>query len=220
MIILAAPTWVILLLLFSFIFFIALIGLIIFIAHRNYERTNIKTQVYLTDRELLMLISNQPDGMMTAKRLAGNSTLTLKQSKTRLSYLMQQGVLGVAHDNKFKYHYSLKEEIDERPQLELSDDPFLTVEDILFLFKHHDFQLTYQKACISTGLPVAVIKREFNYFVKQKIMNQVYSSTDGITQKRLFLLEEPYRSDPDKFLEREKKMNLELERIYVKEMRR
>ena len=220
MIFLLSDGLLVLIVLSSILLFGGLIGLLIYVAMKTYEKSNLETQSYFTDREILLLISEQPDGMMTAKRLSENSTLTVKQAKTRLSYLMQQGILKVAYDNKFKYHYSLREEIDERPQLDLSDEPFLTVEDILLLFKHHDFKLTYQKACISTGLPVSIIKREFNYFIKQKIMNKVSSSSlDGSYTKYLFLLEEPYRSDPDKFLEREKEMNLELQKIYVKEMR-
>ena len=194
---------------------------LIFYAMRKQADDNYSSQTHLTDKELFLLIQEQPDGIMTSERLAQTSGLTLKQAKSRLSYLSRNGLFNLHQGGFLKSHYSLKEKVDDGPSPKISDEPFLTVEDILLLFKHHDYKLTYQKICMSTGLPVSVIKEELEYFKKQKIISSVYSTaiTPGVQPTRLFLLEEPYRSSTDKFLEREQEMNLELKKIYLKETR-
>lgn len=202
------------------VIFPTMIGLIIYLAFKRQENQSFQSQRFLTDKELFLLISQEPDQMMTSRRLAEKTELTLKQAKNRLSFLLRIGVLTASHDSRLKSFYSLREPVEEVEIPDLSDEPFLTVEDILLLFKAHDFKLTYQKACISTGLPVSVIKEEFSYFVKQKIMTQVWSpAMAGQTRSKMYLLKEPYRSNPDKFIEREEQMNLDLQKIYVKEMR-
>jgi hypothetical protein len=202
---------------------IVVIGIIttIVYAFRKQAKDNYLTQRQLTDRELLRLIAAQPDGIMTAERLALQSGLNKKQAKSRLTYLQMQGMFDVHHSNWMKGHYSLKEPLDDRPLESLSEEPFLTVEDILLLFKHHDYQLTYQKLCMSTGLPISVIKEELQYFIKEKIITKVQKADPlGMYHSLMFLLEEPYRSNTDKFLEREHEINLELEKIYIKEIRK
>ena len=202
------------------IIFPALIGGLIYWAFKNQENASFQSQRFLTDKELFLLIDQEPDQLMTSKRLAEKTDLTLKQAKNRLSFLLRMGVLTASHDSRLKSFYSLREPVEQVEIPGLSDEPFLTVEDILLLFKAHNYKLTYQRACLSTGLPIAVIKEEFKYFVKQKIITQVWSpAMAGQTRSKMYLLKEPYRSNPDKFIEREEQMNLELQKIYVKEMR-
>ena len=199
---------------------LAVIGIVIF-AFRKQVKDNYSTQRLLTDRELLRLFNEQPDGMMTVKRLTELTDLNKQQARSRLSYLNMQGMFNTHYANMVKAHYSLKEPFDERPITGLSKEPFLTVEDILLLFKKHDYKLTYQKICLSTGLPISVIKEELNYFIKEKVITKVMkASSSGSYSSSMFLLEEPYRSNTDKFLEREQEMNLELEKIYIKELRK
>lgn len=199
---------------------LTVVGLLamVIIGMKKQKEDNYNTQRKLTDRELFYLIDEQPDGIMTSERLAQSSALTHKEAKSRLAYLYRNGVFEVHQGGFLKQHYSLREEVDKRPAPEISNEPFLTVEDILTLFKFHEYKLSFQKICISTGLPVSVIKEELDYFIKQKIISQIYSVViPGVQPNRIFLLEEPYRSNTDKFLEKEQEINLELQKIYMKE---
>lgn len=209
----------VLVLVLSLLIMIGIVALIIY-AVRKQSKDNYLTQGLLTDQELIRLIAEQPDGIMTADRLVELSDLTKKQAKSRLAYLQMQGMFVVHHGSWMKGHYALKEPLVEEQIEGISKEPFLTVEDMLLLFKHHDYKLTYQKICMSTGLPVSVIKEELGYFIKEKIISKVQKTDSmGMHSTFMFLLEEPYRSNTNKFLEREKEMNLELEKIYIKELR-
>jgi len=157
-----------------------------------------------------MLDSKHYGGLISPKQLSDITPLNKKQSKARLTYLLHQKILKHHYDSSLKYYYSLKTPIDTRPAPALSDKPFLTVEDILTLFKHHNHQLTVQDVCIDTGLPIPVIKREFKYFIKEKIVNTI--NTVGQYDKT-FILREPYRSDPDIFLEKQEEIDFELEEL-------
>ena len=176
-------------------------------------------QHLITDKELLETIARQPGGIVSIKQLAEITPLTKRQVRFRMIYFQGQGVVKQSHDTKMSAYYSLAAPIDERPAPPLSDKPFLTVEDILTLFKHHDHQLTLQKICMTTGLPIVVIKREMKYFTKEKIVKMLYTyGADGMTTSRTYILEEPYRSDPDIFLEREDEINFELEELLEEEI--
>lgn len=206
-------------LVFALLVIFAVVGLIIY-AVRKQSKDNYLTQGLISDQELLRLIAAQPDGIMTVDRLVEQSGLNKKQAKSRLAYLQMQGIFDVHHGSWMKGHYSLKDPLVDKQIEGISKEPFLTVEDMLLLFKHHDYQLTYQKVCVSTGLPVSVIKEELNYFIKEKVVSKVQKTDPmGMYSRVMFLLEEPYRSNTNKFLEREKEMNLELEKIYIKELR-
>ncbi len=182
--------------------------------YRGYVKEIEYDQHLITDKELLETIARQPGGIVSIKQLAEITPLTKKQVRFRMIYFMGQGVVKQSHDGKMSAYYSLAAPIDERPAPPLSDKPFLTVEDILTLFKRHDHQLTLQKICMDTGLPIVVIKREMKYFTKEKIVKMLYSyNENGTTTSRTYILEEPYRSDPDIFLEREDEINFELEEL-------
>lgn len=176
-------------------------------------------QHLITDKELLETIARQPGGIVSIKQLTEITALTKQQARFRLIYFQGQGVVKQSHDTSMKAHYSLAAPIDERPAPPLSDKPFLTVEDILTLFKHHNHQLTLQKICMNTGLPIVVIKREMKYFIKEKIVKLLYSvGESGMAQTKTYILEEPYRSEPDIFLERQEEINFELEELLEEEI--
>jgi len=181
-------------------------------------RKNVKDIEYdqhlITDKELLETIARQPGGIASVKQLTEITPLTKKRLRFRLLYFQGQGVVKQSHDTGMKAYYSLATPLDERPAPQLSDKPFLTVEDILTLFKRHDHQLTLQKICMDTGLPIVVIKREMKYFTKEKIVKMLYTyNENGTTTSRTYILQEPYRSDPDIFLERQEEIDFELEEL-------
>jgi len=196
------------------------ISLVVFFIwmYRKGEDKTLKSQDILSDQKLLELIDQEPDKVMTIKRLVEKSGLDKKQASNRLTVFVNLGILKMYYNSKFQYFYSLREEIEEKPAPELSKEVFLTIGDIITLFKHFDFRLSYQKICIATGLPIVIIKEEMDYFIKEKIVTQVLETTADGMHRRLFFLEEPYRSKPDEYLDLEEQVNLDLEKIYVKEM--
>lgn len=196
-----------------------MIDLLIYVTYKSHIKTIEYDQYLLTDKALLQLIAEQPGGLISPKHLSDITSLNKKQSKARLTYLLNQKILKYHYDSSFKYYYSLKNPIDTRPAPTLSDKPFLTVEDILRLFKHHNHQLTIQDVCIDTGLPIPVIKREFKYFIKEKIVKLLYTNGIG-TQSISYILNEPYRNNPDAFLEKEEQINFELEEILEPEIKK
>lgn len=220
MIFLAALTPVKIIVLILIVVVPILLGLLIYWVYRKGEDNSLKSQNLLSDGDLLRMIDQQPDKMITKKQLIEKSGLDNTQIRTRLNIFTHMGILKVYQNSKkIQYHYALKEPIDHRPPPALSKEPFLTIGDILSLFKHFDFRLSYQKICIATGLPMVIIKEEMNYFIKEKIVTQLIETTGEYMHRRMFILEEPYRSQPNEYLELEEQINLDLEEIYVKEMK-
>jgi len=194
-----------------------IIGVVV-LTVRKYKIGLEEDQRIITDKELLLLFEQEPDGFLTKKRIVEKTNLTKSQAGRRLQFLQYNGLLKYGYSNGLQYYYSLAEAIDHRDAPTLSSEPFLTVEDILTLFKHFDYRLTLQKICIATGLPIQVIKRELKFFEKEKIITSInsYGDPSGMTMKKTFTLREPYRSNPDAFLQMEKLINPELEKIYEK----
>ena len=189
------------------------------VQYQKYVKEIEYDQHLITDKELLETIARQPGGIASIKQLAEITPLTKKQVRFRMIYFMGQGVVKQSHDAKMSAYYSLAAPIDERPAPPLSDKPFLTVEDILTLFKHHDHKLTLQKICMNTGLPIVVIKREMKYFIKEKIVKMLYTyNENGSATSKTYILEEPYRSDPDIFLEKQDEIDMELEELMKEEI--
>jgi len=194
-------------------------GILLFLLiiwHYNRQIKHVgNTQHKLTDKDLLLSFAAEPDGFLTAKRLMDKTSLTKSEAKFRITYLTYLGFIKTSYSNSFKAVHSLKEKIDQRDIPPLSNKPFLTVEDILKLFKTYDYSLSLQNMCIATGLPLSVIKKEMKYFEKEKIIEAFVEYTaDGAGSKKFWTLKEPYRSDPEQFLELESKMNLDLEKLY------
>ncbi len=200
---------------------LALVLIIYFTQKKSKERIQ-GTQNMINDRDLLLMIAKEPDGMMTAQRLADHSGLTKKEANARLYYFYTNGLLKYHYSGLgTKGYYSLKTVPEDIELIDSSGKPYLTVQDILLLFKYHDYRLTAQQIIMSTGLPLSVINKELKYFKKEKIVELVYTADPtgmGITAQT-YLLAEPYRSNPDKFMEQEETFNLELKKIYAKEYR-
>lgn len=184
-----------------------------------YQRQNKigrQTQRIITDKQILELIHQQPDGFLSTRQLAEKSGLTRAEAKSRMVQLRTFGAVKVFFAPGSKAYYSLTGPVDDRPPPTLSAAPFLTVEDILKLFRHFDMRLTPQQLILATGLPLSIIKREMKYFAGQKILQRLsVASTmaSGVT----YILQDPYRSDPDQFLEQQLDLNREMETILRRE---
>ncbi|MEL7159863.1 MAG: hypothetical protein AAFN92_03825 [Bacteroidota bacterium] len=173
-----------------------------------------ETQRLLSDRDLLELIQGQPDQLLTPHQLRDASELTLTQARGRLSDLFMYGILTRSYNSKGRYFYGLSDPLSKQPDLELSPEPFLTVEDLLALFDTYGNQITAQEMIVATGLPLAIIKRELKHFEKEGIVQVLKRSQgQGMTTRRFIVLKEPYRSNPEQFRQKAGVLDLELKEI-------
>ncbi len=181
----------------------------------NYQKKqNSTTQRDISDRELLRLLHREPDQLISPHLLSEKTGITLNQARNRLNALFMYGILNRSQNSKGRYFFGFREELQEGPQLVLSPDPFLTVEDLLQIFSAHDNRVSPQELIMATGLPLEIIKREMKYFEQEGIVQKL-SRLDamGTMQSRFFVLQEPYRSDPDKFRQRAGVMDLEMREL-------
>lgn len=211
------PALIIILLVSVLLPLLLIAGLLIYF--QQVKTANRETQRVITDRDLLRLIDEQPDGMITARDLADRTGMKKAQASARLYTLSTFGALQTAYNQSLKTYYSLAAPLDQRPAPDLSPEPFLTVQDMLSLFRHFDFRLNPANLVNATGLPVAVLKRELKYFHKEKVVETLTSSAGygSALARKTFVLREPYRSHPDRFLDRQEDLDLNMERILRKE---
>lgn len=196
-----------------------LLGVLIWKGWKNNIEEIETTQHIISDGDLLKLFQQQPDGYLDADRIAALTGLTKKQAKFRLTFLAHKKVLrGKYTKSMMKMFYALAQPIQERELPKMSNEPFLTTDDLINLFKSHNYRLTLQDICLATGLPISIIDKEMNYFAKEKIVQVLFGmNSEGMTNSSEWVLQEPYRSNPKKCLELEDLINPELEKIYAEE---
>ena len=175
------------------------------------------SQEIVSDKDLLIFMNSQPDKMVDYKLLMKEFGLSKFEANGRLRHFLYNGLLRILRTkNGMKAYYTLANPIEHSYELKLTDDPFMTIEDLMMIFKHYDYQVTLQQFCLSTGLPVKVILEEMKYFEKEKVVKCLYTSNDGgFSHKRVYALCEPYRSNPDNYLNL-RDANFELKEIYQK----
>lgn len=173
----------------------------VIIQHYYKQRQNADTQRQISDQDLLRLLHQQPDGYLSPHMLSDQTELTLNQARSRLNALMMFGILTRSANKKARYFYSLADPLQEAPDLDLSNDPFLTVEDLLQLFECYNYRISPQNLIMATGLPLAVVKREMKHFEKEGMVQMIYRNATGTgaVAERFFVLQEPYRSNPEQF---------------------
>ncbi|MFT5998450.1 MAG: hypothetical protein ACI81P_000903 [Neolewinella sp.] len=180
------------------------------------RETNRLTQRMLGDRDLLRMIDTEPDQLLSPHQLRDKTDLTLTEARARLTSLHSFGVLRVNGNRRGRHFFGLNRGLVEAPDLNLSPEPFLTVEDLLNIFATYDYRVTPQELIMSTGLPLAIIKREMKYFENQKIVQRLQRmDANGMTVHRFYVLQDPYRSDPDRFRVQADKLDLEMREILL-----
>ncbi|MEM1356675.1 MAG: hypothetical protein AAGF89_00645 [Bacteroidota bacterium] len=192
------------------------VAMIVFaIAWYRYEqKRNRETQREISDRDLLRLLNDQPDKLLSPHQLRDLTGLSLGKARGRLSSLFMYGILNRSSNSRGRHFYGFKHPLEEEPDLPLSSDPFLTVEDLLQIFEVHDQRVSAQELIMATGLPLAVIKREMKYFEKQGIVQKLQrADAMGTMTSRFFVLQEPYRSNPNLFREKASVLNLEMREL-------
>lgn len=206
---------------FMLLFLALLIGLLFWLLFRHYglhSAINRTTQRQITDHDLLLLIDAQPDGLLTVQQLAEQTGLSVSQARRRLMLLLQWGILKVFYGNKLQGFYSLVAPLDRREPPQLSPEPFLTVDDILKIFRHFDFRLTPQDLITSTRLPAYTLQRELQYFQREGVVQLLQRHTaQGAIYQKIYVLQEPYRSKPEIFLQQGDSRNLELRELLRRE---
>lgn len=197
-----------------FIFVGLLIGFAIAYTRKS-NRAVKDSQVDVSDKELIEFFNSQPDKIVDNKALMNEFGLTKFEAGSRLRHLLTHGLLKMMSSrNGMKRYYTLQKPIEKSYDLELTDDPFITVEDLLLIFKHYDYQVTLQEICLCSGLPIKVILEEMKYFEKEKVIKCLLASQNGgLSHQKVYTLCEPYRSNPDQFLNL-KEANFELKEIY------
>lgn len=190
-----------------------ILGLVIW---QYQKKTNADTQRDISDRDLLRLIAKQPDQLLSPHQMAEKTGMTLNQCRTRLSALFSYGILNKSSNSRGRSFFGFHVPLIEREALDLSDDPFLTVEDLLQIFEAYDYRVTPQDLIMATGLPLSVIKREMKHFEKEGILQRLSTmQQQGMTMMRFFVLQEPYRSDPEQFRRRAGVLDLEMREILL-----
>ncbi len=208
-----AITTIVLLLLFFVVF------PLLFVAIQAVYKSRVRksTQRTISDPDLLRLIHNEPDQMVSPHILSAKTDLSLNAARSRLGELMNYGIFN-RNVGGSRYYYSLKEPLPEDKNLPLSSDPFLTVEDLLVIFEAYNGRVSAQDLIMATGLPLGILKREMKHFQKQGIVRAMRGySQNGFVMQRFFILEEPYRSNPDRFRAKAEKLDLEMKKILVDE---
>lgn len=203
------------------LFFFSIFGTLFWVLYRHYGQHNTvnrATQRQITDYDLLKLIEAQPDGLLTVQQLAEQTGMSTSQARRRLMLLQQWGILKILYGKTMRAYYSLLNPLDTRTPPALSAEPFLTVDDILQLFRHFDFRLSPQDLIMSTRLPANILKREMQYFQKEGVVQFLQQqSTYNPESQKFYVLQEPYRSHPEQFQQRQASMDLQLKTLLRKE---
>ena len=177
------------------------------------------SETYLSDRELLLLINSEPDRIINAVSLDKKSRLSLRQARTRLHRLLYAGVVHQISSG-FKYFYELKAPIGKENLINLSDKPFLSIQDLFSLFDHFGHKMTLQDICVATGLPFKVIKKEMKYFQKEGVVHEMSQHTGtGLVANKFYTLQDNFKGSRVDQTHRDEEINLDLEKIYQKSSR-
>lgn len=192
--------------------------LILFVVWTYYyqQSSNNQTQRHLTDKDLLLMLHNEPDQLLSPHQLADKTELSLTEARARLNALFSYGILQRSYNSRGRHFFGTRDPVVDPPELNLSNDPFLTVEDLLQIFAVYDYKATAQQMIMATGLPLAVLKRELKYFEDQKIVQKLQrTDSNGTVMKRFYVLQDPYRSDPERFRAQAGKLDLEMREILL-----
>ena len=125
---------------------------------RKHRKSMSASETRLSDRDLLLLINAEPDRIINAANLAKKSGMSLTQAKTRLHRLMYAGVVSQMTSG-FKYFYELKTPIQKEEIIDLSDNPFISIEDLFTLFEHFEYKMTLQDVCLARPFHSKLLRR-------------------------------------------------------------
>lgn len=187
-------------------------------AVKKYNTDAVKSQNQLSDRDLLLLINDEPDNIINSTNLARKASISKSQAQSRLSKLLYAGLVSQMSSG-FKNFYELRKPIKSEDLIPLSDKPYISIEDLFALFEHYDQKMDLQDICIATGLPFKVIKREMKYFEKEGIIHEMSQHVaNGFLSYKFYTLRDSYKGKRENQSIRNEKINLDLEKLYREEM--
>ncbi|NJC26304.1 hypothetical protein [Neolewinella antarctica] len=193
---------------------------LLFYVIRSQQVAN-ETQRDVSDADLIKLIHDQPDQLLSPHQLASFTGITVNQARHRLTAFNTAGMLTMSYNKRGRYFYALKQAYRDPAQVSFSPDPFLTVEDLLQLFAANDNRANIQDIILATRLPLQILKRELKHFEKEGFIQQLTASStqelEGGKMAKFYVLQEPYRSEPHRFRERAGTLDLELKQLLKKE---
>lgn len=152
------------------------------------------TQRTITDRDLLSLFEQQAGGLVSSKMITEKSGLTKTETTSRLTPLVQWGMLRAGmNPSGTNYFYELTAPLEEYTGPKLSDEAFLTIRDLQHIFEAYDHKVSPQDLLMATGLPWNIIAREIKYFRKEKVLEYVTIARPDDSPIQFVLLE-PYNT--------------------------
>lgn len=196
--------------------FIAVAAFFGFLASRN-AQTNADTQRIITDIALLRLFEQQPGGLLSASMVAEKTDLTKAEASYRLQNLSTGGLLraGMNHNGLMRY-YELAAPLEEVAGIVLSDEPFLTLEDLQQIFIAYDYRVSPHDLMVTTGLPWQMLSLEMQHFRKAGIIEVANIARPGDSSKQ-YILVEAYHPSGKLDLESRNRINAEVKQALYDE---
>lgn len=196
----------------------ALTATFAFVAFIIYQtkQVAIDTQRIISDKALMEVFENQPGGLLSVHMLAEKTGLKTGQARSRANALVHAGILsrGV-NKSAARYFFELTSPLDRVSGLDLSPEPYLTVEDLQKIFIAYDHKVSPQDLVMATELPWNVLAREMEHFRKKGVVEGVRIKRPGDSPVQYILLE-PYLSAPID-ASAAQALNLELREILLDE---
>lgn len=203
--------------LFAILSIIVLVILLFFYEKATSIKTPKQESIHLSDRDLLLMLNSESDRILSPKNLADKTELTLFQADSKLKNLHRLG-LAKKMVSGVQFFYELKKPIVEADLVEMSDYPFISIEDLLALFNRHQGKMDIQDICVASGLPFQIIEREMKYFEQKGIIHKLSEMRlEGKTAKSFYTLQSTYKNIEAHDHLTLKEINLDLIEIYEKE---
>lgn len=175
------------------------------------------TQRIITDLALLRLFEKSPGGLLSSTMVAEQTGLTKSEAGTRLTLLATGGLLNAGTtSNGMKAYFELPTALEEVPGIQLSNAPFLTIEDLQQIFVAYDYKVSPHDLMVTTGLPWKIISREMQHFRKQKVIDVVLIDRPGDSNKQYVLLP-PYNQPETLDLASRERINEEVKQMLYDE---
>lgn len=195
---------------------VALFAIPVYFYYRG-KKQNVDTQRIITDLELLRLFEKQPGGLLSPEMVAEKTGLSKGEASSRLSSLSTGGLLSMGTNaTGMKAYFELAAPLETVEGIKLSDEPFLTLEDLQQIFVAYDYKVSPHDLMVTTGLPWGLLSREMQHFRKSGIIEVANIVRPGDSFKQYILLEAYHPSDKLD-LDSRNKINEEVKQVLYEE---
>ncbi|NJC27746.1 hypothetical protein [Neolewinella antarctica] len=154
------------------------------------------TQSVIHDLDLLRLFERQPGGLLSKEMVVRKTGLTPLEAGVRLNTLNIGGLLRAgSNPGGARRFFELSAPLEAAPELRLSGEAYLTIEDLQEIFIAYDYKVSPHKLMVTTGLTWELLSREMKHFREQGIIDVVYIKRPGDSYKQYVLMEAYQRID-------------------------